>query len=98
MCECPGSGQAQGMWEHSPVPNLNREVPGEAMPEKYLLLANRGRAEMVPQAGEGAPEGERFQTWWNPQARQRVVRGEGGRVGWLGDSGPGPGQMGAVKQ
>ena len=41
--ECPGSGQARGMWEHSPVPNTGRdggrEDSGEAVPEKYLWLA-----------------------------------------------------------
>lgn len=46
--ECPGSGQALGMWELSLVPNTDRdgdrEDSGEAMPEKYLWLAiEKGR-------------------------------------------------------
>lgn len=80
--ECPGSGQARGMREHSPVPNTDRdggrEDSGEAVPEKYLWLAIRGRAEMVLQAGRGALESEWF---WNPQPRQRAVKGEGGQGG-----------------
>ena len=39
MHECPGSGQAQGMWEHTAVPNSDRDGVREVS-EKYLHLAN----------------------------------------------------------
>ena len=40
------------------------------------MVGHQRKAEMVFQAGKGALESEWF---WNPQTRQRVVKGVGGQ-------------------